>query len=69
MFITRLLLILLGLWLVRQVLHLWRRSRTPESRPVEPETPSEPSPFDNQSIRDADYEEVDGERKAGGEPR
>ncbi len=68
MFITRLLLILLGLWLVRQVLRLWRQPRAPEESPAEPES-SGPSPFDNQSIHDADYEEVDEDREAGGEPR
>jgi len=61
MFITRLILVLLGVWLVRQFLRAWPRPR--KGRGDASETHAEPSrepvPFDESNIRDAEFEDVD----------
>ena len=63
------LIVLLGLWLLFQVWRLLsgpRSSKQPEVRSNAPS--SEKSPFQDPSIKDADFEEVnEGGEKRGGE--
>lgn len=71
MFITRLILILLGFWVVRQLLGAWARTRRPrETRnEAQPRAPGEPLPFDGANIRDAEFEDLESSAGEGEQGR
>ncbi len=60
MFFTRLIFILLGLWLLRQLFRIWSRPRgSAEDRAEQPRPASpKPSPLEDRNIREGDYEEL-----------
>ncbi len=71
MFFTRLIFILLGLWLLRQLFRIWSRPRNPAEEKVKRPRPAapEPSPLEDRNIREGDFEELDDEPDVGRESR
>ncbi len=66
MWITRLILVLLGLWLIRQLVRIFTlRGRNARPEVGKPSRNPSKSPFRDPSIRDAEFEEVERRGTAG----
>lgn len=59
MWISRVILLLLGLWLLRQVLRLFRGSSTRQDAEIRSAPKRDPvNPIQNGRVRDAEFEEL-----------
>ncbi len=71
MFFTRLILIVLAFWLLRQIFRFWSRLRQPADKDLNQAESADmgPSPFDDKDIREADFEDLENRRDAEGDSR